>query len=155
MKTSPILNLPNEVLYEILRLLSVHALKPRPDRDFRTIMMLRSVCRRFRMVTDELPFWHKDCDFDLVDIISSSKKIDNFRYNFWAGTGDILHAHEEFLEALLANQHLVQNLARRTKWHFRSFISFQSVKELVPSFFENTTAVGLQCDSVGAKFGVI
>jgi hypothetical protein len=158
---SPILSLPNEVLHEILEYVVVPLFPYRfdsfsPHSHFNRISRIRTVCRRFRAIANELSFWYKE-DLDLVNLISLCKNLDRLRFNPWAGAGDILHAHKEFLDTIFTDRHLVRVLARRSTWHFDSLVSFQSIKELVPSFLENTKTVVLKSiyPYVEAKLGVI
>ena len=100
------------------------------------IIGIRSTCRRFRAISNELAFWYNE-DFDLLDLILHRE---------WY---DPIEVHEDcqaFLKVLLSDEHLVQCLARRSNWLFRNLIGFQTVMELVPSFSRNTTAVLLESD---------
>jgi hypothetical protein len=157
----PILTLPNEILHEILEyvvapLFPYHYDWLAQHSHFNRISKIRTVCRRFRENANELSFWYKE-DFDFVNLISLCKKLDKLRFNPWAGAGDILHSHKEFLKTILADHHLVRVLERRRTWHFDSLVSFQSINDLVPSFFFNTVTVVLKgiYPYVDAKLGVI
>jgi hypothetical protein len=136
--TSPILNLPNEVLNEAFSY--IHT--PAPARRylgeglFSEIFGIRSACRRFRVVSNELSFWY-DENFDLLELIPNRKWHDHVK----------LHRDcDAFLNVLLSDKHLVQSLARRSRWRFHNLISFQSVMKFVPTFFQNTTAIVLFSD---------
>lgn len=140
--TSPILNLPNEVLNKTFGYVRTPAtVIPRytGDGQFSEIIKgLPSVCRRFRAVFNELSFWY-DEDFDLLDLI---------RYREWYDPIEVHDNCQAFLKILLSDRDLVHSLERRSSWRFSNLISFQSVMEFVPSFPRNTTAVVLESDFI-------
>jgi hypothetical protein len=134
-----ILILPDEVLRETFS----HVLTPvtvsshtTGKFQFSDIISIRSVCRRFRAVFNELPFWY-DGDFDLLDLISNRE---------WLYPIELFEDCRAFLEDLLSERQLIERFVLRSKWRFRNLISFQTVHKFVPSFSENTTAVVLESD---------
>jgi len=102
-------------------------------------MKLRSVCRTFRAIAYEMPFWQRE-PFDLVELLPASKSEIVYIYND-SSRFDRLQEVVACLEALLADKHLVQALARRSKWYFTNLVSFLCVKQLVPSLAQNTTRI--------------
>ena len=138
--TSPILNLPNEVLNKAFSYVRtpITAIRYTGERQFSEIIGIRSVCRRFRAVFDELSFWYNE-DFDLFDLICDRK---------WYDPIEVHDDCQAFLNVLLSDRHLIQSLARRSSWRFRNLISFQSIMKFVSSFSRNTTAVVLESDFI-------
>jgi hypothetical protein len=138
--TCPILNLPNEILNETFKYIRTPITVQRcvGEGHFSEIFGIRSVCRRFRAVSNEMSFWY-DEDFDLLDLIPDRP---------WFDPADVHRDCQAFLKVLFSDKHLVQSLARRSIWRFENLISFQSVMELVPSFYRNTTVVVLSSDFI-------
>jgi hypothetical protein len=136
--TCPILNLPNEILNETFSYIHTPIASRHyvGEGRFSEIFGIRSVCRRFRAVSNELSFWY-DENFDLLDLIPNRK---------WHDYVKLHRDCEAFLKVLLSDNHLVQSLARRSSWHFENLISLRSVMEFVPSFFQNTTTIVLLSD---------
>jgi hypothetical protein len=140
-ESCPILNLPNEILRHIL---SIYLVRPRhhgvrlltddkPIYEYHApAMTIRVVCRRFRAVADELPFWYDD-DFDLLDLLPR-RYFANVRSS---------SEEESFLKILFADNHLVETLQYKTHWTFRSLGSLSAVLECIPSFSQSTTSVKL------------
>ena len=117
MSGSPIMKLPSEILLEIFMYFDPSGDKPRYSRGLPMVFLIRMVCRWFRIIANEMPFWC-DKDFNLVDLMPRS----------------ILRLGEyRFLQVLLRDQELVQCLTRRQVWRFRSRGALRVVIDLVPS----------------------
>src|SRR5271155_1763681 len=99
----PINSLPVEVLSTILSLVLLsfkdHRFPKRlPDSPFH---VLRSTCRRFREISDQLPFWYTvDFDFNQEDRV------------VFAGR----YPDESTVEVLLSDRHLQLCLSSKTSW---------------------------------------
>src|SRR5271155_3889705 len=96
-----ILNLPNELLSDTLsrvlsntRILFVHRTKKIVDSPFHSI---HSVCRQFRAMVADLPFWYAP-DFHILKSKPRSVK-------------DV-----DFLRDLFTDCHIIGTLQRRTDW---------------------------------------
>jgi hypothetical protein len=134
----PILNLPNEILRHILTMYLVRPrygspLESNNESSYRyhaPAMTIRAVCRQFREVANELPFWYQD-DFDLLDLLPR-RQYPNVRSS---------SSEESFLKVVLADNHLVETLQRKTHWNFRSLGGFSAILECIPSFDRSTTSV--------------
>jgi len=74
---APIFNLPNEILNEIFGLLAKDQYNRRVIPE---VMKLRSVCRTFRAIAYEMPFWQRE-PFDLVELLPASKSEIVYIYN--------------------------------------------------------------------------
>ena len=139
------MNLPNELLREILSFVLAqpehpvcygyhrphlidHALISAPA----PALTIRSVCRRFRAIANELPFWYAG-HFDLLNLLPEFRSP---------------NSDEKFLQALFTDNHLVECLRRKTEWEFRNLPNFLVVMERVPSFQQCVTTVTLRafCD---------
>ena len=131
---SRILELPNEIIYSILSfacgdgyLLDMTTSDPKPIHS--PVLTVRAVCRKFRKICAHLPFWYEDW-FNLLALRTN--------YNL-----DELDT-DDFLDALLSDPYLVEQLARKTGW---SFVNPQMVDKIIatfPSFPEKTTYIALK-----------
>src|SRR5262249_41690164 len=109
-----ILNLPTEILRKIFSFLvrvpppNSKATLPCPQ-----IFTIRSVCRKFRMVANELPFWCAG-NVHFFDLIPK-------RLHQYYNTEEDWNSYEHhFLQLLYRDSHLVQCLERRSHWQFKS-----------------------------------
>src|SRR5271169_6318127 len=99
--TPPILNLPNEILDEIFCNVA-SCFPPFDDRpDYVQILKLRSVCRTFRTITNDMLFWSK-ADLDIVQLLSRYPGPDELCQK--------LGNYESFIKTIFADTHLVQSL---------------------------------------------
>lgn len=133
-----IMTLPNELLRQILSLVLAqpehptfcvpHLIDDALNSAPAPALTIRSVCRRFRAIANELPFWYAG-EFDLLNLLPE----------FRAPNSD-----EKFLQALFTDNHLVECLQRKTKWKFRNLPNFLVIMERVPSFQQCVTTVTLR-----------
>jgi hypothetical protein len=131
---SRILELPNEIIYSILSfacgdgyLLDMAAIDPKPIDS--PVLTIRSVCRKFRKICAHLPFWYEDW-FNLL-ALRTNHNLDEIDT-------------DEFLDALLSDPYLVEQLTRKTGW---SFVNPQMIEKIIatfPSFPEKTTFLALK-----------
>jgi hypothetical protein len=75
-----IFNLPVESLQDIVNwldpFLNVLPARHSPSkRHYLPIFTLRSVCRTFRTLANEMQFWYKEKEFDLMDLIRVPRKV--------------------------------------------------------------------------------
>jgi hypothetical protein len=127
------MQLPNELLREIFSYLIVspgfsHTIKDSYRRDFFT---LRSVCRTFRALVNELDFWW-DEEFELVALLPYDHKL---------YSAEIELRHGNFLTELLEDRQLIEWLGRRPSWRFTNMTSFRTVYTLVHSFRDTITSI--------------
>lgn len=119
-----ILALPFELLSRIILLAlpleQVNELKTVP------LMRIRSVCRRFRMVANQLPIWFDDSEGD--------EDFDRLPYA-WAAL---------FVQLLLQDQQLLECLERKTEWKVDSQPVFEILCQYVASFSGNARQLRLQ-----------
>jgi F-box domain len=138
-----ILNVPNEVLHDIFSRLYdlsydqsfVNYRSNGKEYEVSQMLVLRSVCRRFRAITSKLDFWH-DADFRFTELIPPRKIY-----------GDHLLPEDLslFLEALFSDADLVESLSeRKTDWVFESLQVLAAVLGSVPKFMENVRAIHLE-----------
>jgi hypothetical protein len=126
--TCYILSIPNEVLSRIFeyvgpfytvsnRFLPFSA-KDHNER-YNEIFPLRSVCRTFRAIVNELPFWCNE-DLDLINLVSPKVFEKNSTFNV---------SPHFFLKVLLADKHLRHQLSKRRSWWFsrEESLCFQSI----------------------------
>ena len=126
------MTLPNEILQEIFALFDPSC-TDNPVGNVRTIFKIRTVCRRFRTITNEMRFWCDD-NFPLVKIVpdgsfhreTSRDRIQNL-----------------FFKTFLKDQGLVQCLGKRSTWHFQNLATLCTIMELVPTFNTHTTSIKL------------
>jgi len=93
------------------------------------VLTVRSVCRKFRKICAHLSFWYEDW-FNLL-ALRTNYNLDEFDT-------------DDFLNPLLSDPYLVEQLARKTGW---SFVNLQMVEKIIatfPSFPEKTTYVALK-----------
>jgi len=102
-------------------------LSPRNYRsvNFSPALTIRSVCRQFRFIADELPFWWDD-EFDLLNL----KPVCN---------SDVEDA--KFLSTIFEDQHVVHSVSKRKHWHIHGVTSLIEIMETLSSFSENTVSI--------------
>jgi hypothetical protein len=141
-----ILSLPNEVLHQTFSHLYEDSLDEPlvryyangEEHEVGQMLVLRSICRRFRTLTAELDFWI-DPDFEFMTLIRRSY------YDGVASMYDNYHPDRQFLSALFSDADLVDTLGRRkTDWTFESLIVLESVLEGVPLFVQNARSLVLK-----------
>jgi hypothetical protein len=125
----PILRLPPELLFEIISLAVPSILDKNiplglDDSPFHAV---RSTCRTFRHVVDQLPFWNED-DFD-ISIIERFVP-----FEFMADLADMEVWPSRSTEVLLADPHLRQCLSQKTGWYIASPPGFDAISQNVPNF---------------------
>jgi hypothetical protein len=135
--TPAILRLPVELLQRILLIViplikynELYRLRYRllEDSPFHT---LRSTCRIFRWMVDDLPFWQSD----------------TFRLPFTLTT--------DYFEVLLSDSHLQQCLARKTGWSDCSLQVVQILKRHVPQFGQRVHYLRLNNNYTSKSWGKI
>jgi len=94
---------------------------------FSPALTIRSVCRQFRAVAADLPFWWDD-EFDLLSLKSVRKSHDE---------------DSKFLNALFEDPHIVQSVSKRKHWHIHDLPSLNEIRKSVSSFSENTVSITL------------
>src|SRR5271169_7039750 len=106
-----ILKLPNEVLAEILSTVIQSAKSPAENRHTykfsnHPFYSIRSVCRRFRFIVAEFPFW-TDPDFNILSLqpLKNRRSEDEENYKTWM-----------FHQDLLKDRYIVSHLQQRTNW---------------------------------------
>jgi|SRR5271170_6644118 len=133
--SSSIMNLPAEILMMIFDFFTPRVIIHPETRGqcWCVLFSLRSTCRRFRALVNELPIWF-DSNFKLVEVIPGRRS--------WFTNDGPEEYDAGFLRLLFQDQHLVQCLERRTSWHFKNLESLVAVIERVPSFSRGATSLG-------------
>jgi hypothetical protein len=131
--TPLILRLPTEILSGILSIV-VPSIQPERrftvlDRKKRKLKnspfhAVRSTCRTFRWIVDELPFWRDDK--------FSIDEINLFAQPHWKGRDRNLDAHN--VDVLLSDPHLCHFLGRKTGWTFGDPFTFRALVRRIPHF---------------------
>jgi len=149
---SPILTLPNEILHHTLDFLSADTDQYVSWRDWHfvrgpfveyrfndkqykvsQIIVLRSVCRRFRYITAKLDFWCS-LHFEFVHLMPGDR---------WHFSHDP-DREAQFLKLLLVDRNFANSLGRRKReWTFGCLEALQSVLEEVPLFKQNARIIQL------------
>ena len=94
------------------------------------ILVLRSVCYRFRAISAELGFWC-NADFVFTDLIHPDRR-------------DLVAA-ENLLRALFSDVNLINSIGqRKTSWTFENFTELKLVLKLVPLFKQNARVIHLE-----------
>jgi hypothetical protein len=133
------MSLPNELLREIFEytdpFLSDYETGPGEPPTFirravALIFVLRSVCRRFRAVANELSYWTDETTI-FADIIPSC----------WTSCEDQNEAI--FLKTLLADRHLARTLSNRHSWSFTDHIQLKTVLTRIPFFRKNANSISI------------
>ena len=126
-----ILNLPNELLREILSIAIPYDFTTLKSRDHKltssAFHCIRAVCIRFRAVVAGLPFW-ADASYNLL----------TFRPR---GVDDV-----QFLNDLFTDPGIVQNLSRRTSWDELNPLTLAAIATGVPSFRKHVESVSMELD---------
>jgi F-box-like len=139
-----ILDLPNETLHHIFSFLpdpshvNSFVCYQENDEEYEVsqILVLRSVCRRFRTLAAELDFWY-DIDFAFGELIPG---LDISTHLSWRNLQE-----ERFLKVLFADAGLVNSLGRRkTDWKFQSIGSLKAVMQSVSLFRQNARVIYLE-----------
>lgn len=135
-----ILELPNEILHDIFSCL-YDLSHDQPFVEYRAndkeyvvsqMLVLRSVCRRFRAIIPKLDFWH-DADFRFTELIPARGLGDDLLPDV-----DILR----FLEALFSDADIVESLSeRKTDWVFENLQILGAVLGSIPAFMKNVRAI--------------
>lgn len=137
-----ILSIPNEILHHILSFLTdlphheqfVQYNSGGKDYNVAQTLVLRSVCHKFRAVTEGLDFWY-DEELLFADLATSE----------WIGSPMRSHHEEQFLKVLFSDSSLVDSLGRRkTDWKFESLEGLTAVMEGVPLFIQNARSIYLE-----------
>ena len=89
------------------------------------LLDVRSTCRTFRQIADQLPFWYVD-DFNIAALPPR-----------------LFPQPSTFVEVLLADQHLQACLSRKRNWFFSDPGVFEIVAQKVPQFGENVQSLTL------------
>lgn len=124
-----ILNLPNELLREILSIAILYDFTTLKSRDRKLTSSpfhcIRAVCIRFRAIVAGLPFW-TDPSFNLL----------KFRPH---GVRDV-----PFLNNLFTDPGIVQSLSRRTSWDDLNLSTLTTIANGVPSFRKKLESVSME-----------
>jgi len=99
------------------------------------LVALRSVCRLFRMMVYEMPFWYVE-DVNITALLPSSP--------YWFDSHDNYSHWENEVRQLgihLEDQLFVRCLGKRTKWRFKHSAFLLKILEYVPLSHLNTTSV--------------
>ena len=153
MDVSTINSFPNEILCEIFSHLNLSDRVQYYNRGWRNvaqILVLRSICRRFRDIANQLEFWHQDA-FEFRTLMDPGRMPGTksqreslhskpFNREFYITA---YHNEEEefFIRTLLADDNLVPQFARKKSWTFYGYRSFNTVIECLPTFATNTTEI--------------
>ena len=143
MDVSTISSFPNEVLGEIFSRLDLC------DR-VAQILVLRSICRRFRDIANRLEFWHQDA-FEFRTLMypgrmpgtkSQKESLHSKLYNYERYVVAYRNEEEEFfIRTIPADDNLILQFARKTSRTFYNYRSFIAVIECLPTFATNTTEI--------------
>jgi hypothetical protein len=93
------------------------------------VLTVRAVCRKFRKICAHLPFWCEDW-FNLL-ALRTNHNLDEIDT-------------EDFLDALLSDPYLVEQLARKTGWSFVNPSMVEKIIATFPSFPEKTTFLAIK-----------
>jgi hypothetical protein len=98
------------------------------------MLVLRSVCRKFRAIIPELDFWY-DAEFLFADLASPES----------VGSSLRRHYEQQLLQALFSDANIVDSLGRRkTDWMFESIDGLIDVMDSVPLFAQNARTIYLE-----------
>jgi hypothetical protein len=130
------MRLPTEILTEIFNCLLPPYPHPNPTyttpwSPIENILAIRSTCRSFRTIANNLPFWYDD-RYNSIHFIPTEKdgrNVSNYVSEIY---------HFKFLKTLFNDAQLVQCLSRRKTWQFAHNSMLAAVAS-VPSFRDNTT----------------
>lgn len=143
-QTSLMLNmLPPELLLMIFAYFAP-ARNVLPDQEYwldrSDLFAIRSTCRAFRYMANELLFWVDD-DFRVVETIPRRLSI-----------YDDERSDATFLEIILSDRHLLACLARRKVWHFKNIVTLRVVLLKLPSFRRQPVSVHLLFDKLSSRY---
>jgi hypothetical protein len=143
-QTSLMLNLlPPELLLMIFAYFAP-ARNQLPDQEYwldrSDLFAVRSTCRAFRFIANELLFWVDD-DFRVVETIP--RRLSSFEDDSFDAT---------FLELILSDRHLLASLAKRKVWHFKNITTLRVVLLKVPSFRRQPVSVHLLFDKLSSGY---
>jgi hypothetical protein len=154
-RSSPISNIPSEVLQTILALAVPEPEEkgycrhgPRCYRRYAIsqlwqLFVFRSVCRRFRAATNELPIWFNG-DFELLRSWTGYMEADEPRD----------HREDRIMKALVADRDLTQALGRKASWTFQSLQCLRTAFEGIPGFRKIADTITLAAFN-GCNFRVL
>ena len=116
--------LPNEILRLILSFVddSEFYYRPVSPPQIRNIVVVRWVSRRFRMITNELGFWHED-NFDMLHLF----KVDKRRPR----------RQVRYIKTVLNDEDLVRCLNRKSGWEFHNIEEFLTIVASIPELSQN------------------
>jgi hypothetical protein len=131
METPPICymdRLPNEILRLILSFVDDSDFYYDEDSPPRclNIVVVRWVSRRFRMITNELEFWHED-NFDMLHLF----KIDDRRPRLQV----------RYIKTVLNDDDLIRCLNRKSGWEFHNIEEFLTIVASIPELRQNTRRI--------------
>jgi hypothetical protein len=141
-----ILHLPVELLLKILSF-TVPSIKPEGGMSSPETLSqspfhaVRSTCRDFRQLVNELPFWLDD-DFNIAEIDHDFPTEERSQESYQRSDSDGIYEDsiQEFgedtsrLKVLLSDRHLRQCLRRKTSWFCDSLDVLQTLQRYMPSF---------------------
>ena len=140
------MHFPLELLDEILKQFDVFITARNQEPEFPTdhppralhpdIISIRSVCRQFRVLVYEMPFWYTE-DVHITALLPGFK-------NFWWSTHNDYSEWQSEVRALeehLRDQLFIHALGRRKTWRFKHVPFMATIIAHVPSFTVNATSV--------------
>jgi hypothetical protein len=157
---APILRLPLEILSSILLLAvpSIHrrgfprCLSKLADSPFHSV---RSTCRTFRWIVNELPFWN-DKALRIGHLADNVLCPESFTAQDWTDR------YKRWLEVYLSDPHLQQCLSRKRDWYVRHGAEFGTLVLKVPEFGKRVRSLkvdiglsGVNVDSFQYLFPVL
>jgi hypothetical protein len=151
MESAPICHIdriPNEILRSILSFVAGNVTQPEgevlkltspsgTESLFQCIFAARWVSRRFRMITNELDFWHDD-DFNILDLLFLRSRPPR--------------RQAQYISTLLRDDHLVACLNCKRSWAFSNLESFYEIVARIPDLPRNTSTVILEWFPEGLGF---
>lgn len=138
MSRTSILDLPNELLNETLSyIVSDHHARVEFHDSGRwhslpQILVLSSVCRQFRVVVFDLPFWYQS-EFEFRNLVYP-----NTGNGHWSA---LENAELKLIQIFLNNEDLVHRFALKTDWKFYYPVNFRKVELCLPTFSANTKKI--------------
>lgn len=140
---SPIFRLPTDLLFDILSLVVpfVSPLGFQPPCEGRVtpkitespLHCVRSTCRDFRRIADQLPFWYAD-DFDISDILKFEPKSSASKMTWGTKISDPVPPYSPYLEVILSDSHLQRCLDRKTHWFVANPRLWEALVHSMPDF---------------------
>ena len=147
-----ILLLPTELLIDILSFLLppiCGQLSQPPNPPLEAVppyQTVRHVCKTFRTIADQLPFWYeREFQFEILRFRRIPPLIAGFGFSYFSQRFS-LYSYEpyhssktaSFVDVLLQDAHLVECLGRKKAWAFYSKEVFGAISRNIPGVHNNT-----------------